>query len=156
MQIKLYDHFTHQNQVSDVLGTIQNVKRILTHPDMIIQNIQNRKDNDNINDELPPEKQRNLATYSSLSDTWKESEELFDEDYEEFDTKLSHKMFFLSKILEKCKKVKDKIVIVSNFTTILDYIQSILLRENYKFSRLDGTVQTKKRQDILGNNYNSL
>ncbi|MCJ1394649.1 helicase [Xylographa bjoerkii] len=43
----------------------------------------------------------------------------------------------------------EKIVLVSNFTTTLDQLQTFLTKNGIKYLRLDGTTPTNKRQDLV-------
>ena len=43
----------------------------------------------------------------------------------------------------------EKIVLVSNFTTTLDQLQTFLTKNGIKYLRLDGTTPTSKRQDLV-------
>lgn len=42
-----------------------------------------------------------------------------------------------------------QVVVVSNFTTILDAVQQMLQTRKYQFSRLDGSTLVKNRPEIV-------
>ena len=56
-------------------------------------------------------------------------------------------------IVEDNIKNHKKIIIFSNFTSVLNIIKSILIKRNIKYSYLDGSIPSKERIDIV-NNFN--
>lgn len=53
-------------------------------------------------------------------DVWREAKDLFPDDYnyEVMTPEYSGKMILLSQILQECHKIGDRVVVVSNFTTV--------------------------------------
>jgi hypothetical protein len=92
-----------------------------------------------------------------LKEMWIGAEKLFPKDYNSELTEHSNKMIILFNLLKELKKVNERIVIVSNFTSILDEIQIMLTENDVSYSRLDGSISTAKRQDLIDsfNNPNS-
>ena len=48
-------------------------------------------------------------------------------------------------------KPGDKAIVVSQFTSLLSILQPLLDNEGIKFTRLDGTMTTRHRSDVIGN-----
>ena len=46
---------------------------------------------------------------------------------------------------------EDKVIVVSQFTSFLSIIQSLLTEQGYKWTRLDGTMSTRHRSNVIGN-----
>lgn len=68
------------------------------------------------------------------------------------EVRLSGKLSFLDCLLRNIRihAPEDKIVVVSNFTSVLSVVETSILRPNdMTFLRLDGTTETSKRQDIV-------
>lgn len=65
----------------------------------------------------------------------------------------SSKIDTLMEIVEDNIKNHKKIIIFSNFTSVLNIIKSILIKRNIKYSYLDGSIPSKERIDIV-NNFN--
>ncbi|XP_038053766.1 DNA repair and recombination protein RAD54B-like [Patiria miniata] len=63
----------------------------------------------------------------------------------------SGKMKVLADLLHSMHKdeLKEKIVLVSNYTQTLSLLQKLCEQEGYKFCRLDGSTPTAKRQEIV-------
>ncbi|KAL9651271.1 hypothetical protein ABK040_001224 [Willaertia magna] len=148
LQEKLYKHFILSKEVksnidsSNALAFILNLKRLLTHPNMV--DLSGHDDED------------------KLSDAWKGSDKLFD-DYEfdpqseEYHAEFSGKMIVLENLLKHIKEEGDRVVIVSNYTSILNEIQRLLKQNDHTYVRLDGSTQSEKRMKIVDsfNNKNS-
>ncbi|GAA5829673.1 hypothetical protein JCM3766R1_001259 [Sporobolomyces carnicolor] len=66
------------------------------------------------------------------------------------DPELSGKMAVLDRFLTKMKaETNDKIVLISNFTQTLDLFEKLCTFRRHGFLRLDGTMQTNKRQKLV-------
>jgi DNA repair and recombination RAD54-like protein len=68
------------------------------------------------------------------------------------DIDLSGKMVVLSQLLKSIRSANplDKVVIVSNFTSVLSFIETYIFEANkWSFLRLDGQVELTKRQSIV-------
>jgi hypothetical protein len=63
----------------------------------------------------------------------------------------SGKMFVLCRLMTEMRRphVRDKIVIVSNYTQTLDLIGRMCRENNWGFCRLDGSIGMKKRQKMV-------
>lgn len=59
---------------------------------------------------------------------------------------LSHRTRILDQIIEESIKAGDKIIVFSHSIPTLDYLESILVSKNRKFSRLDGKTPIAMRQ----------
>lgn len=69
---------------------------------------------------------------------------------DEDDFQVSTKMIVVGNMLAQlAKHKKEKVVIVSNFTKTLDLIQKFCDKHRYKYTRLDGSTTTTKRQEIV-------
>lgn len=66
------------------------------------------------------------------------------------DPSFSGKFAVLARMLAKIKKeTKDKIVLISNYTQTLDVFQKFCKQQQYGVLRLDGTMNTNKRQKLV-------
>ena len=62
----------------------------------------------------------------------------------------SAKIHVLSQMLHYIKtQTKEKVVVVSNFTKTLDILQEVCKKHSYSFARIDGSVNSTKRQEIV-------
>lgn len=61
----------------------------------------------------------------------------------------SAKMQVTVSICDACLAANDKIIIVSNFTTVLNLLESVLKQRNIRFCRLDGSTAVNTRGDIV-------
>ncbi|KAK4053250.1 DNA-dependent ATPase protein rad54 [Microbotryomycetes sp. JL221] len=84
------------------------------------------------------------------------AEQLFPEGYDPrdkrrlIDASLSGKMALLDRFLVKMRsETNDKIVLISNFTQTLDLMEKMMHQRRYGFLRLDGTMNTNKRQKLV-------
>ncbi|GAM87367.1 hypothetical protein ANO11243_053910 [Dothideomycetidae sp. 11243] len=65
-------------------------------------------------------------------------------------TTTSGKVRVLDSLLHKIRTTtNDKVVIMSNYTSTLDVLASVLTSLDYRFSRLDGSTPSSKRQDLV-------
>lgn len=55
---------------------------------------------------------------SEADEIWSNAKAIFPDDYKSGDIMNSGKMYVLYKLLDACHKVGDRIVVVSNFTTV--------------------------------------
>ena len=63
-----------------------------------------------------------------------------DEEYGDHIVTNSEKMMFVDKLLAKCKKTKEQVLIFSGFTSMLDIIEDMATLRKIEFCRLDGTT----------------
>ncbi|WVN85841.1 uncharacterized protein L203_100993 [Cryptococcus depauperatus CBS 7841] len=62
----------------------------------------------------------------------------------------SGKMLFLDKLLHSTyETTKEKVVVISNWTSTLDLIQGYCKTKRYSFLRLDGSTPAKQRQELV-------
>ncbi|GAA6061297.1 hypothetical protein JCM10212_004703 [Sporobolomyces blumeae] len=102
---------------------------------------------------------RKLCNHPDLVDYQQEmagAESCFPEGYDprdrrkKLDPELSGKMAVLDRFLAKMRaETNDKIVLISNFTQTLDVFERLCQHRRYGFLRLDGTMQTNKRQKLV-------
>lgn len=119
LQKKLYLHVVKSKTLRDILydsrstnntlSMIQNLKNLLTHPNMIYRQIKGSQEEE---------------SEIELKEVWKGAENLFPKDYNSKTNEHSNKMIILFNMLEEFKKTNDRIVIVSNFTTVRNYFHS--------------------------------
>ena len=64
-------------------------------------------------------------------------------------TKVNACLTELAKIRKKAPE--DKTIIVSQFTSFLSIIQPLLTEQGYTWTRLDGTMSTRHRSNVIGN-----
>lgn len=146
LQKNLYNHIikskymnkilqSDERSFNNTLSIIQNMKKLITHPNMVFDHV---KDSEEYEDQ-------------EMDLLWKDAIDYFPINYKKVDAspKYSNKMFFLLNLLIECKKIGDKIVIISNFTSILDHIQSMCIKNDFTWTRVDGSTVTSKRQDII-------
>lgn len=55
----------------------------------------------------------------------------------------------LDKILAKLNSEGSRVVLFSQFTTMLDLLDDYLKEKGYKFCRLDGSIRCKNRAEII-------
>lgn len=137
---RLFMAHSDSSPINNALAFIQSLKRLLTHPNMIYDMIQERSSSDD-----------------EESVAWKDALKLFPEGYdsrEALDERHSAKMTLLVELLKKIKEQGDRIVVVSNFTSILDEIEKLCDKEYFSHVRLDGSTSSEKRMQIV-DSYNS-
>lgn len=88
---------------------------------------------------------------NALHVDWKSSLNFFSPDYSEnFDRScFSIKVQFVLSLATFCISNKEKLIIVSNYTKVLDMIQPYLDNKKYRFLRLDGKTMLKNRTSII-------
>lgn len=65
-------------------------------------------------------------------------------------TNTSGKLQVLDSLLHRIRtSTNDKVVLVSNYTSMLDVLGNLLTSQSYKYLRLDGTTPPNKRQEIV-------
>jgi SNF2 family DNA or RNA helicase len=65
------------------------------------------------------------------------------------DHELSNKIVILLRILEECRKVKDKVLVFSHSLGSLDFIEEIFKKNKIVYQRLDGSTTVSTRQDAV-------
>ncbi|KAL8827332.1 MAG: hypothetical protein Q9170_007059 [Blastenia crenularia] len=90
--------------------------------------------------------QRHLKPFTDIEERLRK-EELNPEEY--FDSvSLAYKMKLLLQIIEYSKAAGDKILVFSHSLLTLDYVGHILFKNGQKYTRLDGSVLTARRQQM--------
>jgi superfamily II DNA/RNA helicase len=68
----------------------------------------------------------------------------------EFVPEFSGKFLVLERFLDKMhRETTDKIVLISNFTEVMDVFEKLLRKKRYSFFRLEGSTTIKKRQKLV-------
>jgi DNA repair and recombination protein RAD54B len=144
----VYQLFANSEQKSAMgrhaLSCIQNLKKLLTHPDMIY-NVLVRDEEDDDEDDAEYDKRERFK------ETWQDSLSVFPKNYgsNTLDPTQSGKMELLDDLLRETHSKGDRIVVVSNFTSILNQIERLCGLRQYTFVRLDGSTPSDKRMQIV-------
>lgn len=113
------------------LSNITTLKKLCVHPELIVDKIQNRESGfENAEGHL-----------SEACKNWYSDRDVM--------PALGGKIFLLDVMLAALKSTDDKIVLVSNYTQTLDFIQKLCRKRGYTFCRLDGSMSIKKRGKIV-------
>ncbi|KAJ8660976.1 hypothetical protein O0I10_003198 [Lichtheimia ornata] len=67
----------------------------------------------------------------------------------------SSKVMAIMEIAKGCKRLGEKLIIVSHSILCLDFLEKLLGSRTYQISRIDGTIPQPQRQDIIDNFNNS-
>ncbi|KAL5627662.1 hypothetical protein BROUX41_003815 [Berkeleyomyces rouxiae] len=59
------------------------------------------------------------------------------------DINLSWRTRHIFTILDECRKIKEKVIIFSQYLDVLDFFQSLFIRQNRKFCRIDGSTSNR-------------
>lgn len=121
---------------------MQHLRMLLTHPDKIYEKITSSgSDKDDKDDS---------------AQGWAGALGLFGKNYEnELKTELSGKLQLLDNLLEGIWSQGDKVVIVSNYTSVLDVLELYLKSKGYKYGRLDGSIASAEKRMNLVDHFNS-
>eukprot|EP00960_Hanusia_phi_P041972 755246-Hanusia_phi.AAC.2 len=116
-----------------VFTVISKLTKALNHPDLVTASLNDDENASNCS----------LKINVNVRD-------FFPAEYEPLNPCHSGKLQFLFRLLEKVKaSTTDRIVIVSNYTTSLDFVDTICKKLAYKTVRLDGSTEISKRSDIV-------
>jgi DNA repair and recombination protein RAD54 and RAD54-like protein len=111
------------------LASITALKKLCVHPELVSEKITNRD-----------EGFENAEKY--LPSDWNSSREIKPE--------LGSKILLLDVMLAALKTTtNDKIVLVSNYTQTLDFLEKLCRKRGYVYCRLDGSMSIKKRGKIV-------
>lgn len=77
------------------------------------------------------------------------TEDIDENEPKDIDVNESGKMQVTASICRVCVQKGDRIIIVSNFTTVLDLMETMLSQLNIEFCRLDGKTPVNQRGDIV-------
>ncbi|ROT81158.1 DNA repair and recombination protein RAD54B [Penaeus vannamei] len=138
-QLMLYDEIVgcktlrqclNSNDVGDHLSAIMALRKLCNHPALLAQD-----------NEQHSHKEMAMELASLLPEHIK---------YNQFDEADSGKLAVVSCMLWSLAEAGDeKIVLVSNYTSTLDMLANLCERYNYQYLRLDGSVPTGKRQELV-------
>lgn len=111
------------------LSNITTLKKLCVHPELIVEKIQNHEGGF-----------ENAESY--LPNNWYSNRDVT--------PNLGGKILLLDVMLAALKSsTTDKIVLVSNYTQTLDFIEKLCRKREYVFCRLDGSMSIKKRGKIV-------
>ncbi|XP_037798224.1 DNA repair and recombination protein RAD54B-like [Penaeus monodon] len=138
-QLMLYDEIVgcktlrqclNSSDVGDHLSAIMALRKLCNHPALLAQD-----------NEQHSHKEMAMELASLLPEHIK---------YNQFDEADSGKLAVVSCILWSLAEAgNEKIVLVSNYTSTLDMLAILCERYNYQYLRLDGSVPTGKRQELV-------
>ncbi|KAI9328313.1 putative DNA recombination and repair protein Rad54B [Zopfochytrium polystomum] len=128
LQLEVYREYLKSPEVKKLLSgansqplkVITLFKKLCNHPNLIID------DND-----FPPAIRADLMKLRTL------------------DVMLSGKMHLLKSMLHQIRELKEKIVLISNYTQTLDLFESLCRTMNWGTLRLDGSMTIKRREKIV-------
>eukprot|EP00761_Pharyngomonas_kirbyi_P009637 gb/GECH01009654.1/.p1 GENE.gb/GECH01009654.1/~~gb/GECH01009654.1/.p1 ORF type:complete len:914 (+),score=151.79 gb/GECH01009654.1/:1-2742(+) len=136
LQESLYKHFIKSKFVKKLmleadftLTCIHSLRKLLAHPNLIYKLIQENGEDD----------------------AWEGALDKFPSNYHPsiYTPQHSSKMQLLENLLRSMYAAKEKIVVVSNFTSTLTELELMCKHHDYKFCRLDGQTPSDKRMDIV-------
>lgn len=129
----VFNLFTNDDR-SNALSYIQNLRKLLAHPSMLVNN-------DSVEDD---EEEIENYKFESL-----DSELSMFKNTEVIETIHSGKIYLLVEMLKKMHEIGDNVVVVSYFTSILDLIQKVLDNLGFTWCRMDGKTSQSKRMEIV-------
>lgn len=138
MQAKIYNSYINSNlttktietgNAGNALSLVTSLRKIVNHPDLLFNK--------------PP-------STGDMLEAWTNAVNLFPKDYSSAD-KIFHsaKMMFFERIVSLSEQVGDKVLVISNFSKTLDFIQAICDLRKFSFLRLDGSTAIKKRLELV-------
>ncbi|KAL2888314.1 DNA excision repair protein CSB [Ceratocystis lukuohia] len=142
LQEKLYSEYVRlhkQYGFSSDFGALDNLSIILTHPKCFAMKLRGTRagrrggdaDNDIAEREtLPKEMSQALL-------------EIVDQEPDLDNVNLSWRSRHIMSILDECRKVKEKVLVFSQYLDVLDYFQDIFERQGRKYSRIDGSTDKR-------------
>ena len=115
---------------SNALALTSLLRKVVNHPDLVYK--------------CNPE-------CKELQEAWGTAIHLFPHGYisREDRSEFCTKVVFFDRIMQRCTKNNEKIVVVSSFTKTLDILQELCTSREYLFVRLDGSTLTKNRMRIV-------
>lgn len=124
--------YTNTRRFSAALSAINYLRKICTHPDLVRGKNINGYDSDE-----EPEGSLHRGRGGQGSPL------------KDFNIQDSSKLQITISLCESSLAVRDKVILVSNFTSTLDLIQEALIRLNISYCRLDGSTAVNSRGDIV-------
>ena len=156
LQKKLYDTYVTEVRKSEisqatVFKIVNDLMLLCNHPRCFVQKALNQKrggaeerDKSSAEGQHKSEKESKLPT-SVVTATLKEMNAYPDKDA----VGLSMKAELLCLILDEAKRVGDKVLVFSQSVPTLDYLMYILRGQQRRVSRLDGSTNIAKRQEMV-------
>lgn len=118
--------------MSAALCAINYLRKICGHPVLITNDCAEESDEDEQNFDISADRKPSTPENAST-----------------LDVKESAKMQVTASICDECLAANDKVIIVSNFTTILNLLETMLQQRQIRFCRLDGSTAVNTRGDIV-------
>ena len=136
------------NKQGGSFAIIARVIKLLNHPDLLTRQEQKveqqPKDDDEVTDLT------DLGAAAAVAVDMEFVKRHFPPGYKQESLAHSGKLQFLFELLKSAKSSSnDRFVLVSNYTTTLDLLETLCKTAKHKFLRLDGTVTSDKRQDLV-------
>ncbi|XP_015265322.1 PREDICTED: DNA repair and recombination protein RAD54B [Gekko japonicus] len=150
LQLELYRRLIHSQVVRSYLqGSLENspqlicigaLKKLCNHPWLLFKTIKEKDCNPNCDE------QEKLNLYGGLLDIF--SQEYTLASFLETD---SGKLQVLTQLLAAIHKQSpsERVVVVSNYTQMLNVLQEVCKRHGYSYTRLDGNTPVSQRQQIV-------
>ncbi|XP_072023866.1 DNA repair and recombination protein RAD54B-like [Amphiura filiformis] len=139
---------TYLQEASPHLVCIAALKKLCNHPCLIYKACVEAEEGN----EMGGNKRKEMYEEEEVS-LYKDLLSLYPDDFNSnvANVEYSGKLQVLSTLLKAMHAgdVKEKIVLVSNYTQTLDVLQRLCDAEGYQYSRLDGSTPTTKRQHIV-------
>ncbi|XP_031557319.1 DNA repair and recombination protein RAD54B-like [Actinia tenebrosa] len=120
------------------LVCIAALKKICNHPCLVFEASQEAETN------LEIDESEEESLYDGLLSVFPQGY-----DKQDLNPQESGKLGTLSKMLDNISFMKERVVVVSNYTQTLDVIQKLCEARDYRFLRLDGNTATSKRQSLV-------
>ncbi|KAL1890591.1 hypothetical protein Cpir12675_005315 [Ceratocystis pirilliformis] len=142
LQQKLYSEYVNlhkQYGFSSDFGALDNLSIILTHPKCFAMKLRGTRagrrggdtDNEIVEREtLPKEMSQALL-------------EIVDQEPDLDNVNLSWRSRHIMSILDECRKVKEKVLVFSQYLDVLDYFEDIFICQRRKFCRIDGSTDKR-------------
>lgn len=147
-QRELYSKFleTNYKDGTPLFFYWHTIMKIVNHPDLVLSFMN----------------KRNIPPADGLQYNYSWTKPLFKENYKKYDVTKSSKLEITLRIIEECLNQNEKILIFSQFTETLQFLESVLKRTTFKvhgknitlnkgidWFRMDGAVSTIKRQKMI-------
>lgn len=162
LQRSIYTKFLKSKQVKNmmkdtegathsvVLPLIGAMKKLCNHPALLLQS--NDKDEAEYDDEgnLVKKGKSNSVTLKDL--LGKQQAEVFPKEFksQQYAPQWSGKVLVLDRLLRHIKaNSDDRVVIVCNFTSMIDVFEELAKARGWRYVRLDGSTPIKKRQHLV-------
>lgn len=129
-----YNDIANCSRFSAALSAITVLRKICCHPLFVENNVAEEFQAEDASENCQQRRGEPLQS-KAWSDDFKISD--------------STKIQVALSICQSSLTIKDKLILVSNYTSALDLLQNALLRSNISFCRLDGSTPVNRRGDIV-------